>query len=551
MAQVFARITKAVGIRKPGQCRWVGIVELKHLDRDHEAVPPESEEAKAEIAGVIANIPGIALAPINGTAGNQFDIANPFQIDEVKGHLLRPRAGMADGRAVRWNFRERLLDIWKGRKGFNLPERKRVLHSFLKYHRDNGGNADAFVEYLGTVPDERWHINDMPTDMALAVSTDLRNENYFAPDLDKSLGDEIREWTSKAQSGAIMQGIWNGIRDQLGLPPLPAVMPPASSIWQGRSVVDTFKQLLHEAHYCLLTLLRDGADDVDTFRRKRDQILKGYRPDLKDYMATLGNQRRELSGIWYQGGGSPIYGLTLLEADNLGSRSDNLTQRWERWITVYSKQVAAALDAHGESEQASKEVGRLSSGIAQLSIGIAERATYEERLELAKKDLSNRGQHAAPGDIAAMFHGHIEGFYTWRERLLEHLGAVEKGGAVPVPLAAKMKVKAFPQATLSVPIIARLCWCMEKAEHADHGIVNATAALRLAKQYGQLHDRAGEKLKQERDRFDGADGKPYLKGGPRSREAYGRRTWAAVKAELDRLGHLDAAVHAEAILNDL
>lgn len=115
----------------------------------------------------------------------------------------------------------------------------------------------------------------------------------------------------------------------------------------------------------------------------------------------------------------------------------------------------------------------------------------------------------------------------------------------------KGKAIASQPTALTVPIVARLCWCMEKAGHTDHGIVNATAASRLAKHYGQLHDRAGEKLKQERDRFDGADGKPYLKGGARSREAYGRKTWAAVKAELDRLGQVDAAAHAEAILSDL
>lgn len=127
------------------------------------------------------------------------------------------------------------------------------------------------------------------------------------------------------------------------------------------------------------------------------------------------------------------------------------------------------------------------------------------------------------------------------ERWLERVGkAGQKANATPTP-----------QPVLTVPVLARLCWCMERAGHSDHGIVNATAASRLAKHYGQLHDRAGEKLKQERDRFDGADGKPYLKGGPRSRETYGRRTWAAVKAELDRLGQVDAAAHAEAILSDL
>ncbi|MFT3885659.1 MAG: hypothetical protein QM724_09575 [Flavobacteriales bacterium] len=119
--------------------------------------------------------------------------------------------------------------------------------------------------------------------------------------------------------------------------------------------------------------------------------------------------------------------------------------------------------------------------------------------------------------------------------------------------------KTVPKATttdalqpgLTIPIIARLCWCMEKAGHADHGIVNASAASRLAKRYGQGSNRAGEKLKQERDRFDGADGQPYLKGGPRAREPYGRRVWTSVKAELDRLEQSEASRHAGAILSNL
>lgn len=124
------------------------------------------------------------------------------------------------------------------------------------------------------------------------------------------------------------------------------------------------------------------------------------------------------------------------------------------------------------------------------------------------------------------------------------------GHATPTTATTKPK-PAKKSSAFTVPVLARFCWCMEKAGHSDHGIVNATAASRLANRYGLLHYRTGEKLKQERDRFDGADGKPYLKGGSRSNEAYGRRTWAAVKVELERIGYSDAVRLAEAILSDL
>ena len=201
MAEVFVRIAKSQLPWKVGTFDWIGVLMLQD-NTDFEPVDPDSEEAKAEVEKVMRNVPGIALAPIEGTPSPQFAITNPFRINREQGHLLHPLSGMADGRAVRWNFRERMLDIWKGRKGFNLPERKKVLHDFMKYHRDNGGNAGALVEYLSTVPDERWHINDMPTDIAMAVSPNARNESYFAPDLDKSLGDEIRAWVGKAEASA-------------------------------------------------------------------------------------------------------------------------------------------------------------------------------------------------------------------------------------------------------------------------------------------------------------------------------------------------------------
>lgn len=224
-----------------------------------------------------------------------------------------------------------------------------------------------------------------------------------------------------------MRGLVNDIRGDMGLPPLPQVLPPASTIWQGRTVAGAFEQLKHEAHYCLLSFLIDSAAEVEEYRRKQYRRLQGYRPELNDYMSTLGNQRRELSGQWYHAGGSPHYGLTLT---NLGAKSGPLTQRWERWAEGFAEEVRAAFVAHGQGEQAAKEVGRLASGIAQLSLGNAERTAYEARLELARQDLSNRGQYAAPGDVAAMFQGHIEGFNTWRVRLVERVEATLNKGEV-------------------------------------------------------------------------------------------------------------------------
>jgi len=232
----------------------------------------------------------------------------------------------------------------------------------------------------------------------------------------------------------VMRGLVNDIRGDMGLPPLPQALPLASTIWQGRTVASAFEQLKHEAHYCLLSFLIDSAAEVEEYRRKQYRRLKGYRPELNDYMSTLGNQRRELSGQWYHAGGSPHYGLTLT---NPGAKSGHLTQRWVRWIEDFAEEVRAAFVAHGQGEQAAKEVGRLASGIAKLSIGNAERTAYEARLELARQDLSNRGQYAAPGDIAAMFQGHIEGFNTWRVRLVERVGAVVATTTTTKPKPAK------------------------------------------------------------------------------------------------------------------
>ena len=138
----------------------------------------------------------------------------------------------------------------------------------------------------------------------------------------------------------------------------------------------------------------------------------------------------------------------------------------------------------------------------------------------------------------------------------------------PVPEALKDVIKAWidehrgsiPTTTeqttrsekaLSIAVIARLCWCMEKAGHSDHAIVNATSAARLASRYGRTHARAGEKLKQERNRFDRPDGMAFLKGGPQSRDSYGRKVWTEVRAALDDLGHADAARQASSILSDI
>lgn len=235
-----------------------------------------------------------------------------------------------------------------------------------------------------------------------------------------------------------MRGLVNDIRGDMGLPPLPQVLPPASTIWQGRTVAGAFEQLKHEAHYCLLSFLIDSAAEVEEYRRKQYRRLQGYRPELNDYMSALGNQRRELSGQWYHAGGSPHYGLTLT---NLGAKSGPLTQRWERWAEGFAEEVRAAFVAHGQGEQAAKEVGRLASGIAHLSIGNAERTAYEARLERARQDLSNRGQYAAPGDIAAMFQRHIEGFNTWRVRLVERVGAVVATTTTTKPKPAKARPK--------------------------------------------------------------------------------------------------------------
>lgn len=358
--------------------------------------------------------------------------------------------------------------------------------------------------------------------------------------------------STKMDAVETMRLVMDGIRADRGLPSLPEKIPAVHSLWMGRSKSGAFDQMRHEAHYCLLTLLLDGAAEVERYRKRLSQTMKGYRPPLEaerpqddGYINKLGNQRRELAAQWYHSGGSPQYGLTLAHQ---GTKAGTLAQRWEHWIEVFASEVEHAFNAHNQNGRAAKEVERLASGIAHLRIGEAERIAYEERLELATTDWSNKGQYAAPGDIAAMFQGHIESFNAWRDRLLERLKVVGVGNDPAMP---KMSVLQVSGEALTIPEVARLCWCMKRAGHSDHTIVNATAAIRLAKRYGHLHERAGERLKQEWDRFDGPDGIPYLKGGQRSREAYGRKAWAAVKDELERLGYSDAVAHAEAILSDL
>lgn len=134
-----------------------------------------------------------------------------------------------------------------------------------------------------------------------------------------------------------------------------------------------------------------------------------------------------------------------------------------------------------------------------------------------------------------------------------HLPILEQRQGPMEPVTASVRNKAsIPNGSrLTIAEIARLCWCMEKAGHEDHRILNASSAIRLAGTYGQLHERAGEKLKQERDRFDASDGRPFLAKGANMRPAYGRKVWGSVKAELIRLGYSGAADHAEGILREL
>lgn len=499
------------------------VERIERLDKLKDRNAEDAEQLKRDRANLKAlkrfdewSYQDYAARLLTGRKPHPLDLDNPRLYWLSNGQWIPTSSLMPD--LLRVDFWRRVLFVWDG----PVDKRADSLRAFLDHHHRNGGKPDVFLD--------------------LVKDTAARCRKVNGREM---LADKLDEWHSSASLRRMGRVLSDAIRKDMDLPPLPDQLPPPSSLWEGRSAADAIGEMKHEAHHCLLTLHIDSAAAVEVYRKKRGRTLRGYRPDLDTYMATLGNQRRELSATWYHAGGSPIYGLTLRASDALGTAPDRIAKRWERWTDGFGEQVLSLLAGASNGVEARLEIARLATSIAQLPIGTAEALTYEAQLTAAKDDVSNRGQNAAPGDIAAMFRDHLDLFASGRDRLVERLRSIADGASTVA------SVKAAPTVELSIPAIARLCWCMEKAGHTDHGIVNATAASRLAKRYGQLNDRAGEKLKQERDRFDGADGRPYLRGGPQRRDAYGRRVWAAVKAELDRLGQVDAAPHAEAILSDL
>lgn len=218
---------------------------------------------------------------------------------------------------------------------------------------------------------------------------------------------------------------------------------------------------------------------------------------------------------------------TTIKAVFRNTQDPGMEARYACWAEEFIAEVQVCVERFRGSDELPHELARLIAELQAFNIGDGEAKNCITAL---------RSTTAGANALNIVQAG--------KDRLLLRLEKVATT-ATTKPKPAK-KSSAF-----TVPVLARFCWCMEKAGHSDHGIVNATAASRLANHYGLLHKRTGEKLKQERDRFDGADGKPYLKGGPRSNEAYGRRTWAAVKVELERIGYSDAVRLAEAILSDL
>lgn len=188
MAQVFARYTNAIGMHKPGDLDWVGEPQLKTSKAYLEAVAPANEAARAEVEKVMSNVPGIALAPIDGIPPHAFDIRNPFRIE--RGMLFLERREGQPARNVRWDFRERIMDIWEGRRGFSILERKQVLRSFLKYHWEKGGSREAFVDYVDGVPDEQWHRDKIPGEIILS------QRDFTAQVIEKPLADELRSWVA-------------------------------------------------------------------------------------------------------------------------------------------------------------------------------------------------------------------------------------------------------------------------------------------------------------------------------------------------------------------
>lgn len=144
-----------------------------------------------------------------------------------------------------------------------------------------------------------------------------------------------------------------------------------------------------------------------------------------------------------------------------------------------------------------------------------------------------------------------------REALVEELSGIlarqlkDRGSKQDSSGIETSKNQKLAQKPLTYPVLARLCWCMEKAGKTDHRITDLPSADRLAKRYGLSHERSGEKLKQERDRFDGLDGTKYRLGGRSAQDRYGRRVFGQVETELRQRGQTEAAALAEEILRDL
>lgn len=310
---------------------------------------------------------------------------------------------------LRVDFWRRLLALWDG----PMDKRADNVRTFLDHHHRNGWKPDVFLE--------------------LVRDTATRCHKLSGRE---ALAETLTEWHSSASLRRMGRVLSDAIRKDMDLPPLPDEVPPPSSLWVGRSVADAIGEMKHEAHHCLLTLHIESAATVEAYRKKRGRTLKGYRPDLETYMAMLGNQRRELAASWYHAGGSIMYGLTLRASDALGPTPDRLTKRWERWSDGYTAQVIALVQGAGDGAEALREVARLATSIAQLSIGTAEAATYDAQLIAAKDDVSNRGQNAAPGDIAAMFRDHLDQFASGKDRLVERLREIAASAALPTEVAA-------------------------------------------------------------------------------------------------------------------
>lgn len=310
---------------------------------------------------------------------------------------------------LRVDFWRRLLALWDG----PMDKRADNVRTFLDHHHRNGWKPDVFLE--------------------LVRDTATRCHKLSGRE---ALAETLTEWHSSASLRRMGRVLSDAIRKDMDLPPLPDEVPPPTSLWEGRSVADAIGEMKHEAHHCLLTLHIESAATVEAYRKKRGRTLKGYRPDLETYMAMLGNQRRELAASWYHAGGSIMYGLTLRASDALGPTPDRLTKRWERWSDGYTAQVIALVQGAGNGAEALREVARLATSIAQLSIGTAEAATYDAQLIAAKDDVSNRGQNAAPGDIAAMFRDHLDQFASGKDRLVERLREIAASAALPTEVAA-------------------------------------------------------------------------------------------------------------------